>query len=127
MTVMWINCRLLSPLTALRFATRAPSSIRSSSEFSKSPRNSAFRYPPVLSQFLPSPHCDVNTNRTTQECVARGNALYAFYTAFFGEERYTCVLSGLCDDVVPVFNASTTAKEACLKRSELKCKEGRGR
>ena len=127
MTVMWINCSLLSQLTALRFATRAPSSIRSSSEFNKSPRNSEFRYPPVLSQFLPSPHCDVNTNRTTQECIARGNALYAFYTAFFGEERYTCVLSGLCDDVMPVFNASPTAKEACLKRSELKCKEGRGR
>ena len=63
----------------------------------------------------------MNTHRTTSECVARGNALYAFYTAYFSDARFAPVLSHLCDDVTPVCNCSSTADPACVKQSEVKC------
>lgn len=63
----------------------------------------------------------MNTHRTTSECVARGNALYAFYTAYFSDARYAQVLSRLCDDVTPVSNCSSTADPACVKPSQVTC------
>ncbi|OAO18163.1 hypothetical protein AV274_0103 [Blastocystis sp. ATCC 50177/Nand II] len=64
--------------------------------------------------------CELNTHRTTSECVARGNALYAFYTAYFSDARFAPVLSRLCDDVTPLCNFSSTADSSCVKQSEVK-------
>lgn len=69
----------------------------------------------------PSQQCELNTHRTTSECVARGNALYAFYTAYFSDTRFAPVLSRLCDDVTPLCNFSSTADSSCVKQSEVKC------
>lgn len=44
----------------------------------------------------------MNTRRVISECISRGNAEYAFYSAYVSNPDMSSILSGLCESVTPI-------------------------
>lgn len=44
----------------------------------------------------------MNTRRVISECISRGCAEYAFYSAYAKNPELSSVLSGLCESVTPI-------------------------
>ena len=67
----------------------------------------------------------MNTSRVVSECVAKGNSEYAFYSAYYGNASLAPVLSGLCQDVMPVYCNSSTMCPELIHASKSDCCQNR--